>query len=151
MPPWRVANRLPLFLLRPEPGVWQSLAAGARVTGRRADADPGAAPGARAGVGRLAALRLCLCHAARQARRPRELAKRSLDALPPGITHLVLHPAVDTPELRAITGDWPSRVADYKAFTSRELKAHVRRSGLHVIGYGRWARCCREAGPKAGV
>ena len=51
------------------------------------------------------------------------------------LRHFVLHPALDTPELRAITGDWPSRVADYRAFTSRELKAHVRRSGLQVIGY----------------
>jgi hypothetical protein len=48
----------------------------------------------------------------------------------------VLHPAVDTPELRAITPDWPSRVADYQAFSSRELREYVRRSGVQVIGYG---------------
>jgi len=62
-------------------------------------------------------------------------AKRALDALPPGITHFVIHPAVDSPELRAITPDWPSRVADYEAFTSEGLRRHVRRSGLQVIGY----------------
>jgi predicted glycoside hydrolase/deacetylase ChbG (UPF0249 family) len=64
------------------------------------------------------------------------LAKRAFDALPPGITHLVIHPAQDTPELRAITPeDWPSRVADYEAFTSPELRDYVRNSGVQVIGY----------------
>jgi len=64
-----------------------------------------------------------------------EVAKQMLGALPPGLTHFVLHPAGDTPELRAITPDWPSRVADYRAFTDRGLRDYVRRSGLQVIGY----------------
>jgi predicted glycoside hydrolase/deacetylase ChbG (UPF0249 family) len=128
-------NRLPLFLLRPEPGAWRSLAAGgwlpageqirllALDQARDLEADGWPL------IDQVFAMPLD---------RPDdrvELAKRALDALPPGITHFVLHPAVDTPELRAITGDWPSRVADHRAFTSRELQAHVRRSGLHVIGY----------------
>jgi len=128
-------NRLPLFLLRPEPGAWQSLAAGGRLPA-----------GEQISTSALAQARELesdgwplIDHVfAMPLDRPDDrvdLAKRSLDALPPGITHLVLHPAVDTPELRAITGDWPSRVADYRAFTSPELQAHVRRSGLHVIGY----------------
>jgi predicted glycoside hydrolase/deacetylase ChbG (UPF0249 family) len=62
-------------------------------------------------------------------------ARQMFEALPPGLTHFVLHPAVDTPELRAITPDWPSRVADYQAFSSRELREYVRRSGVQVIGY----------------
>jgi chitin disaccharide deacetylase len=63
-------------------------------------------------------------------------AKAMFDALPPGITHLVLHPAADTPELRAIaTGDWPSRVGDSRTFMSEELREYVRRSGVQVIGY----------------
>ena len=64
-----------------------------------------------------------------------EQAKEAFDALPPGLTHFVIHPAQDTPELRAITPDWQSRVADYRAFTSRELRDHVRDSGVQVIGY----------------
>jgi len=64
-----------------------------------------------------------------------ELARQALDALPPGVTHFVIHPAQDTPELRAIAKDWPSRVADYQAFTSRELRAYVENSGVQVIGY----------------
>lgn len=63
------------------------------------------------------------------------LVKETFDALPPGLTHLILHPAQDTPELRAITSDWPSRVADYEAFTGQELRDHIRDSGVQVIGY----------------
>ena len=62
-------------------------------------------------------------------------AKQAFDALPPGLTHFALHPAVDTPELRAIAPDWSSRVADYQAFTSRDLRNYVRRSGIQIIGY----------------
>jgi len=62
-------------------------------------------------------------------------AKQAFSALPPGLTHFALHPAVDTPELRAIAPDWPSRVADYQAFTSRDLRDYVRRSGIQIIGY----------------
>ena len=63
-------------------------------------------------------------------------AKAMFDALPPGITHFVIHPAADTPELRAIaTGDWPSRVGDHRTFMSEELRDYVRKSGVQVIGY----------------
>jgi chitin disaccharide deacetylase len=64
-----------------------------------------------------------------------ELAKRAFRQLPPGLTHFVLHPAVDSPELRAITPDWPSRVADFQAFSSDELCDFVRGSGVQILGY----------------
>lgn len=64
-----------------------------------------------------------------------DLAKRKLSALPPGVSHFLMHPAVDTPELRAIAPDWPSRVANYQAFISRELRDFLRNSGIQVIGY----------------
>lgn len=63
------------------------------------------------------------------------LAKRKLSALPAGVSHFLMHPAVDTPELRAIAPDWPSRVANYQAFISRELRDFLRGSGIQVIGY----------------
>jgi len=63
------------------------------------------------------------------------LAKDEIDALPPGLTHFIIHPAQDTPELRAITTSWQSRVADYRAFSSPELRDYVRDSGVQVIGY----------------
>jgi predicted glycoside hydrolase/deacetylase ChbG (UPF0249 family) len=62
-------------------------------------------------------------------------AKRMFESLPPGLTHFIIHPAHDTPELRAIAADWPSRVADYQAFMSAELRAHIRSIGIQVIGY----------------
>ncbi len=68
-------------------------------------------------------------------------AKRIVDGLRPGLTLLILHPARDTPELRALAPDWRSRVANYEACLSRELREHVRRSGVQVIGY----RPLREA------
>lgn len=62
-------------------------------------------------------------------------ARQTFDELKPGLTHFIIHPSTDTPELRAITPDWPCRVADYQAFTSQELRAFVQNSGIHVIGY----------------
>ena len=62
-------------------------------------------------------------------------AKRELGLLPPGLTHFIIHPAADTPELRAITPRWRSRLADYETFCSEELKAWIRDEGLHVVGY----------------
>jgi predicted glycoside hydrolase/deacetylase ChbG (UPF0249 family) len=63
-----------------------------------------------------------------------EQAKRALEALPAGITHFYMHPAHDTPELRAMCPDWPSRVADYQAFMSHELRDFIKNAGIHVIG-----------------
>jgi predicted glycoside hydrolase/deacetylase ChbG (UPF0249 family) len=63
-------------------------------------------------------------------------AKQALEALPPGLSHLIIHPAQDTPELRAITpASWECRVADYQVFGSEELRQFVRSAGLHVLGY----------------
>jgi predicted glycoside hydrolase/deacetylase ChbG (UPF0249 family) len=63
------------------------------------------------------------------------LAQQELGALPPGLTHFIIHPSADTPELRAITRSWRSRVADHQLFCSPEMKEWVKAEGLHVIGY----------------
>jgi chitin disaccharide deacetylase len=76
-----------------------------------------------------------------------EQAKRMFDSLPAGLTHFIIHPSHDTPELRALAGDWPSRVADYQAFMSDELRAYVRSVGIQVIGY----RALQELMPTAGA
>ncbi|HKI02442.1 MAG TPA: polysaccharide deacetylase family protein [Thermoanaerobaculia bacterium] len=65
-----------------------------------------------------------------------EQAKRLFKALPPGLTHVSIHPAVDTPELRALASDWRCRVADYEAFVSAELRRFVAGLGVRVVGYG---------------
>jgi predicted glycoside hydrolase/deacetylase ChbG (UPF0249 family) len=62
-------------------------------------------------------------------------AQKIFSELQPGITHFIIHPSVDTPELRAITPDWPCRVADYEAFRSNELREIIKNLGIQVIGY----------------
>jgi hypothetical protein len=62
-------------------------------------------------------------------------AKAAIAALQPGISHFIIHPSVETPELREITPDWRARVADYQTFLSEDLRKHVLASGGQVIGY----------------
>jgi predicted glycoside hydrolase/deacetylase ChbG (UPF0249 family) len=63
------------------------------------------------------------------------LVEKLLGELPAGVTHFIIHPSVDSPELRAITPDWPSRVANYATFMSKEIKTTMKNSGIQVIGY----------------
>jgi predicted glycoside hydrolase/deacetylase ChbG (UPF0249 family) len=64
-----------------------------------------------------------------------DLTTNLFDELPPGLTYLITHPATDTPELRAITPDWRARVADFDTFRDDRLARHLRRHGIHVIGW----------------
>jgi predicted glycoside hydrolase/deacetylase ChbG (UPF0249 family) len=61
--------------------------------------------------------------------------KRVLETLPAGITYLIVHPAQDSPELRASAPDWPSRVADYEAFTSESVRRFFQSAGVQVLGW----------------
>jgi len=63
------------------------------------------------------------------------VAKKLLSELPVGISHFILHPSIDTPELRAICPDWQARVANYNAFMSDELKDFIKNSDFKLIGY----------------
>jgi len=74
-----------------------------------------------------------------------ERTKQAFSGLQPGITHFIIHPSKDTPELRAITPDWRCRVADYKNFMNEDLRRHVQKAGVHVIGY----RALKELMPAA--
>ena len=59
-----------------------------------------------------------------------------LTDLRPGVTEIVLRPATDTPELRAVAPDWPARVADHDvAMTADSLRVLAGRSGVQLIGY----------------
>jgi predicted glycoside hydrolase/deacetylase ChbG (UPF0249 family) len=64
-----------------------------------------------------------------------ERTKKAFSELQPGITHFIIHPSKDTPELRAITPDWRCRVADYQDFMNDELRRHIQKVGVHIIGY----------------
>jgi hypothetical protein len=63
------------------------------------------------------------------------VAKKLLSELPVGVSHFILHPSIDTPELRAICPDWQARVANYNAFMSDELKDFIKTSEIKLIGY----------------
>lgn len=59
-----------------------------------------------------------------------------LSELCPGVTEVVLRPAVDTAELRAVAPDWPARVDDHDLATSAySLRSLARRAGVTLVGY----------------
>ena len=59
-----------------------------------------------------------------------------LAGLPAGLTELSLSPAVDTPELRAITEEWPARVADHDLLVDGPgLGALAAEHEVTLIGY----------------
>jgi predicted glycoside hydrolase/deacetylase ChbG (UPF0249 family) len=63
-------------------------------------------------------------------------AKKLFAELQPGsLTYMILHPTVDSPEIRACAPDWESRVANYAAFSSSELRDYLKQAGVSVIGY----------------
>lgn len=62
-------------------------------------------------------------------------AKNALKVLEPGLTHFIIHPSKDTPELRRITASWDCRVADYETFTSEAMRDFIKTEGIQVIGY----------------
>jgi len=66
----------------------------------------------------------------------RSVVERTLVDLRPGVTELYVHPAVDTPELRALAPDWAGRVDDHDLITGHTtLRALAERAGATFIGY----------------
>ncbi|GHF50248.1 hypothetical protein HNQ07_002908 [Deinococcus metalli] len=64
-----------------------------------------------------------------------DVTRRMLADLPPGLTHFILHPARDTPELRATCADWEGRVANHKALCDPRLRQVIADLGVHTTGY----------------
>jgi hypothetical protein len=66
----------------------------------------------------------------------RQLFEERLGRLKPGVTETLLHPAVDSPELRAIATDWEARVDDHRLVCAEDgLRAALDRAGVTLIGY----------------
>ncbi len=62
-----------------------------------------------------------------------ESVLRGLEA---GVTELSLRPAVDSPELRSLTPDWATRVADHKLLCGTpNLRQVAEKAGVRVIGF----------------
>jgi predicted glycoside hydrolase/deacetylase ChbG (UPF0249 family) len=66
----------------------------------------------------------------------RSSLERLLGDLRPGVTEVYVHPAVDTPELRALADDWFARVDDHQLVTAdRTFRSLLDRVGAQTIGY----------------
>jgi chitin disaccharide deacetylase len=72
----------------------------------------------------------------------RRTLERVLSDLPPGVTELTCRPAVDTPELRSLAPDWPSRVDEHDLLVNdNSMRGLIDRAGVVLVGY----RAIREA------
>jgi predicted glycoside hydrolase/deacetylase ChbG (UPF0249 family) len=66
----------------------------------------------------------------------RPAIEKVIENLRPGVTEVYLHPAIETPELRAFAPDWENRVDDHRlATTDQALRDAIDRHGIHLIGY----------------
>jgi predicted glycoside hydrolase/deacetylase ChbG (UPF0249 family) len=75
----------------------------------------------------------------------RRAVERTIGDLPPGVTEVHVHPAVDTPELRAQTPDWPARVDDHDLVVDHHgLRPLLDRVGARLIGYRELRRLQRR-------
>jgi hypothetical protein len=64
-----------------------------------------------------------------------ECAKKIFNDLSAGITHFIIHPSIDTPEIRSITPDWSCRVADFELFRQEDIALFIKEKGIKLIGY----------------
>jgi predicted glycoside hydrolase/deacetylase ChbG (UPF0249 family) len=66
----------------------------------------------------------------------RRAIERAVFDLRAGVTEIYLHPAADTPELRALAPDWASRVDDHHLLChDSELRTMLDRAGVHLVGW----------------
>jgi predicted glycoside hydrolase/deacetylase ChbG (UPF0249 family) len=67
---------------------------------------------------------------------PRQALIDLLSDLKPGVTEVNLRPAVDSPEIRAITTDWEDRVSDHTLLVDDGGMAEIiAQSGVTLIGF----------------
>jgi predicted glycoside hydrolase/deacetylase ChbG (UPF0249 family) len=66
----------------------------------------------------------------------REFVLKAIDRLEPGVTEAYLHPAFDSPELRAMAIDWQARVDDYSLLVREpDLRDAIESAGITLIGF----------------
>lgn len=62
--------------------------------------------------------------------------RRILRELRPGVNELYVHPALESEEMRHITGSWRTRAEEHRLFTTdEEVRAIVRERGIVLIGW----------------
>ena len=65
-----------------------------------------------------------------------EAAKHIFDKLKPGtITHFSIHPLKDTPETRALKGNFQARISDYENYMKKEIVDYIKNKGIILAGY----------------
>lgn len=94
--------------------------------------------------------RVSLLPAGEPERRERQF-RAEVDALPPGLTHLLIHPAIDTPELRQVVPAWRERVADYEFFRGKTAIQYLQQAGVRLVGYRALRDALRRLGTIAGA
>jgi hypothetical protein len=66
----------------------------------------------------------------------RRVIERAVYDLRPGVTELSVRPAIDTPELRALTPTWGARVDDHDLVVNdRSLRTMLERAGASLVGF----------------
>ena len=53
----------------------------------------------------------------------------------PGVTETYIHPALESDELKGITGNWQKRVWEYELFKDPKTKQHIESLGIKLINY----------------
>ncbi len=66
------------------------------------------------------------------------------EALRPGITHFLVHPALLSDEVAAMTESAPSRALDYEHFRDKSIAEELGRLGIHTITYREIREAYRE-------
>lgn len=65
----------------------------------------------------------------------REYIHELYRSLPEGVTESYIDPALETPEIQAITGAWQRRVWEYKLFKDPATKQYIESLGIKLINY----------------
>jgi predicted glycoside hydrolase/deacetylase ChbG (UPF0249 family) len=69
-----------------------------------------------------------------------------LDRIDVGVTEILLRPAIDTPELRAVVNDWQDRVEDHGALVKPDgLRARLEACGAELIGFRTLRRLAQQS------
>ncbi len=74
--------------------------------------------------------------------------KRLFAELRPGLTHFLIHPAVPSDEVSAMTETAPLRAREYELFRDRSMAEELARLGVKTIDYRRIRDAYRSAALK---
>lgn len=58
---------------------------------------------------------------------------QQLEKLPPGITYLIIHPALESDAMRAITDSWQQRYWEYRIFMEDETRNKIEQLGIKLV------------------